>query len=90
MSFDQMMSHANFSLTKPLASLNAVRIEADEVRPINPEETRSFIRLANAEIDKFYTKGAPIKISTSGSSAEMIDIQRLLLQTQEIWQKHFG
>ncbi|WP_208994322.1 hypothetical protein [Pseudovibrio sp. WM33] len=84
------MSHANFSLTKPLASLNAVRIEDDEVRPINAEETRSFIELANVESDKFYTKGTPIKLDTSGSSAEMIDMQRLLLQTQEIWQKHFG
>lgn len=82
-----MMSHANFSLAKPLTP---VRIEVDEVRPINTEEARSFIRLANAEIDKFYRTGAPIKISTSGSSAEMIDIQRLLLQTQETWQKHFG
>ncbi|KZK90166.1 hypothetical protein PsAD46_01690 [Pseudovibrio sp. Ad46] len=82
-----MMSHANFSLAKPLTS---VRIEVDEGRQVNAEEARSFIRLANAEIDKFYTKGAPIKISTSGSSAEMIDIQRLLLQTQETWQKHFG
>ncbi|KZK94091.1 hypothetical protein PsAD14_01578 [Pseudovibrio sp. Ad14] len=36
-----MMSHANFSLAKPLTS---VRIEVDEGRQVNAEEARSFIR----------------------------------------------
>ncbi|SFT95035.1 hypothetical protein SAMN05444141_105243 [Pseudovibrio denitrificans] len=84
-----MIDPASFPLTKALSSPNASQQVVAKAQPADASETRSFIELANTEMERFYTKGAPIKLSESSASVEMIDVQRLLLQTQEIWQKHF-
>lgn len=85
-----MIDPASFPLAKALSSPNASHRTTAKVQSVDANETRSFIELSNTEMERFYTKGAPIKLSENSASAEMIDVQRLLLQTQEIWQKHFG
>lgn len=85
-----MIDPASFPLTKALSPHNASQQVAAKAQPTDANETRSFIGLANTEMERFYTKGALIKLSESSASAEMIDVQRVLLQTQEVWQKHFG
>ncbi|QUS56920.1 hypothetical protein [Pseudovibrio brasiliensis] len=85
-----MIDPASFPLTKALSPPNTSQQVAAKAQPADANETRSFIELANTEMERFYTKGAPIKLSENSASVEMIDVQQLLLQTQEIWQKHFG
>ncbi|AEV36115.1 hypothetical protein PSE_1603 [Pseudovibrio sp. FO-BEG1] len=85
-----MTDPASFLFPKALIAPNASQQVAAKAQPADANETRSFLELANTEMERFYTKGAPIKLSENSASVEMIDVQRLLLQTQEIWQKHFG